>query len=63
MRIESLAKIPLQQALQRLAVAGLVAGHLVDGIMDGVQVLLLGHLGQGDLAGGSAVLGYYCYAL
>ena len=26
MRIESLAKIPLQQALERLAVAGLVAG-------------------------------------
>ena len=38
-------------------VAGLVPGHLVDGVMDGVQVLLLGHLGQGDLAGGSAVLG------
>ena len=43
--------------------AGLVTGHLVDGVVDGVQVVLLGAGGQVELAGGSAVLGYYCYAL
>ena len=43
--VKILAEVPLQQALEGLAVACLVAGHLVDGVMDGVQVLLLGHLG------------------
>ena len=36
---------------------GLVAGHLVDGVVDGVQIQLLGLLGQLKLAQGSAVLG------
>ena len=37
--------------------AGLVPGHLVHGVMDGVQAQLLGLLGQLELAGGGAVLG------
>ena len=31
-----LLEIPLQQALERLAVAGLVARHLMDGIVDSI---------------------------
>ena len=54
-----LAEVALEQALERLAVTGLVAGHLVDGIVDGVQVVLLGQLGQLELTGGSAVLGVH----
>ena len=56
-----LAEVALQQALERLAVAGLVAGHLVDGVVDGVQVELLGLLGQLELAGGGAVLGVHTH--
>lgn len=52
-----LAEVALQQALESLAVAGLVAGHLMDGVVDGVQVVLLGQLGQLELAQGGAVLG------
>ena len=37
-----LAEVALQQAFERLAVAGLVAGHLVHGVMDGVEVEGLG---------------------
>ena len=36
--------------------AGLVPGHLMDGVVDGVQVVLLGQLGQLELAHGGAVL-------
>ena len=50
------AKVALQQALQRLAVAGLVTGHLVDGVVDGIQAVLLGALSQVELAGGGAEL-------
>ena len=52
-----LAEVALQQACESTAVTGLIAGHLVDGVMDGVQVELLGELGQVGLAGGGAVLG------
>ena len=52
-----LAEVPLQQALEGLAVTGLVPGHLMHGVVDGVQVQLLGLLGQLELAGGGAVLG------
>ena len=41
-----LAKVTLQQALESLAVTGLVAGHLVDGVVDGVEIELLGELGE-----------------
>ena len=52
-----LAEVALQQALESLAVAGLVASHLVDGVVDGVQTQLLGLLGQLEFAGGGTVLG------
>ena len=45
-----LAEVAGQQAFKSLAVAGLVAGHFVHGIMDGVQVQFLGQLGQVELA-------------
>ena len=35
--------------------SGLVAGHFMHGVMDGVQVQRLGALGQVGLAGGGAV--------
>ena len=35
--------------------AGLIAGHFMHGIMDGVEVQLLGHQSQIELAGGGAV--------
>ena len=54
------AEVALQQALQSLAVAGLVAGHLMDGVVDGVQVVLLGADSQVELAGGSVgIVEYY----
>ena len=37
--------------------AGLVTGHLVDSVVNGIQVVLLGQLRQLKLAGGGAVLG------
>ena len=37
-----LAEVALEQAFKRLAVAGLVAGHFVHGVMDGVEVERLG---------------------
>ena len=54
--VKSLAEIPLQQALKRLAVTGLIARHLVDGVVDGVEVVALGAGGEVDLAGGGAEL-------
>ena len=39
----------------------LVPGHLVDGVVDGVQVVLLGQLGQLELTGGSAVLSVHAH--
>ena len=51
-----LAEVAVQQTLKSLAVAGLVAGHLVDGVVDGIQVVLLGQLSQLELAGGRASL-------
>ena len=39
-----LTKVTLQQALEGLAVAGLVACHFMDGIVDGVQIVPLGPL-------------------
>ena len=40
------AEVSLQQAGEGLAVSGLVPGHLVDGVVDGVQVQGLGALGK-----------------
>lgn len=52
-----LAKVALEQAGESLAVAGLVAGHLVHGVVDGIEASGLGALGKIGLAGGGAVLG------
>ena len=49
-----LTEISVKQALQRLAVPGLVPCHLMHGVMDGVQVQGLGALGQVGLAGGDS---------
>ena len=51
-----LAEVAVQQTLEGLAVAGFVARHLVHGVMDRVEVVLLGELGQLELAGSRAVL-------
>ena len=51
-----LAKVSLQQTLKCLAVAGLILSHLMNGVMDCVQVQGLRSLSQVKLAGGSAVL-------
>ena len=45
-----LAEVPLEQSRKRLAVAGFVARHLVHGVVDRVEVILLGQLGQLNLA-------------
>ena len=52
-----LAKVALEQAGESLAVAGLVASHLVHGVVDGIETSGLGALGKIGLAGGGAVLG------
>ena len=52
-----LAKVALEQAGESLAVAGLVAGHLVHGVMDGIEASGLGALSKIGLACGGAVLG------
>ena len=51
-----LAKVALEQAGESLAVAGLVASHLVHGVVDGIEASGLGALGKIGLAGGGAVL-------
>ena len=59
-----LLEVTLQQALESLAVAGLVAGHLMYGVVDGVQVQLLGLLGDGLRYKGFKVLvGYNPFPL
>ena len=55
--VRCLLEVTLQQALECAAMTGLVASHFVNGVVDGVQVVLLGQLSQLELAGGSAVLG------
>ena len=52
-----LLEVALQQTLEGAAVTGFVAGHLVHGVVDGVQVQLLGLLGQVHLAGAGTALG------
>ena len=41
--------------------AGFVTSHLMDGVVDGVQVVLLSQLGQLELAQGGAVLSVYAH--
>ena len=50
-----LPEVTVKQALERLAVPGFVAGHLVHGVVDGIQIQRLGLLGQVGLAGGGTV--------
>ena len=48
--LPDLLEVTLQQALQSDAVASLVAGHLMDGVVDGIQTVLLGADSQIELA-------------
>ena len=41
--------------------SGLVLGHLMDGVVDGIQTQLLGALGQIHLAGAGAALGVHTH--
>ena len=50
-----LAEVAFQQAFESLSMAGFVAGHFMHGVMDGVEVQLLGLQSQLELAGGGAV--------
>ena len=52
------AEVALQQALERLAVRTFIAGHFMDGDMDGIGVILLSDLGQLDLTGRCAEFGF-----
>ena len=49
-------EVALEETGEGLAVPCLVAGHFVDGVVDGVEIQLLGALGEGGLAGGGTVL-------
>ena len=40
---------------------GLVPGHLMDGVVDGVQIVLLGQLCQLEFAHSGAVFGFYAH--
>ena len=52
-----LFEVAVEQTLKGFAVAGLVAGHFVHGVVDRVVAQLLGALGQLELALGGAPLG------
>ena len=51
-----LAEVSLQQALESLAMTSLILGHLVHGVVDGIEVGSLGSLGDVELALASATL-------
>ena len=53
------AEIALQQTGERGAVTGLVFRHLVNSVVNGVVTELLGALGNVELAGTGAVLGFH----
>jgi hypothetical protein len=53
-----LAKVALEETGERLAMTSLVTSHLVNGIVDGIEVGSFGALGQVGLAGGCAVLSF-----
>ena len=46
----ALAEISLEETLERFAVAGFVASHLMNRIVDGVEAEFLGYLGEFGLA-------------
>ena len=49
-------EVPLEETCEGLSMPGLVAGHFMDGVVDGVEIQLLGALGEGGLTGGGAVV-------
>ena len=49
------------QAGEALSVTGLVAGHLVNGVVDGIEVLGLGELGDAELVLTCASLGCHAF--
>ena len=49
-----LLEVAVKKALERAAVSCFVLGHFVDGVVDGVEVVLLGALGEVELALGGA---------
>ena len=51
-----LFEISVQKALEALAVSCLVAGHLMDAVMQSIKAHLFALLGESSLAGASAVL-------
>ena len=51
------AEVALEQTGEGFSMSRLIASHFMHGVVDGVQVQLLGQLGQFELAGGRAVLG------
>ena len=51
-----LLEVTVQPAFQTAAVTGLVTSHLVDGVVDGIQAVLLCAGGQVELALGCAEL-------
>ena len=51
-----LLEVTVQQTLQSLAVTGLVASHFMDGVVDGIQAVLLCADGQVGLALGCTEL-------
>ena len=53
--VELLAEVAGQQSGESLSMAGLIAGHFMHGVVDGVIAQFLGQLGQFELAGGRAV--------
>ena len=55
--MKSLLEEAVVQAGEALAVASLVTGHLMNGVVDGVQVLGLGQLGDAELVLAGASLG------
>ena len=55
-RLADLLEVTVQQTLQALAMTGLVASHLVNGVVDSVQTVLLSDGSQVNLALGCAEL-------
>ena len=53
------AEVALEESFEAAAVTGLVAGHFVHGVVDGVEVQLLGALGDAGLVLTGAALGVH----
>ena len=53
-----LSKVTIQKAFESAAVAGFVASHLVNGVVNGIEALLFGFLSKLEFAHRCAVLGF-----